>query len=752
MKEGLKKLTAFVLVLCFGVGMTGCGKGDGQEDARKKNEHMEIAENRLYGFQSIQPEGMVGNLSTFALGPDRIYVSTIDDSAMTEQDREDMGPDKFVTRLYFCDLDGTDVKEIDLQDLPGDDIQYMAYGGDDSLVMVIEQRNADGKMEDTWLVRMDADGNVIKQESIGKNLHEAYAMYRMIQDREGRVYLCYMDNFYLFDADLTFVKEVKPDFDANSIGLTKDGRVICSGADSPEAFVCELDFETGEFGKRYMTGTDQVGFAETYLEDDPYDFYFSNSYGCYGYNMEQELSTYLFDYEMSDLLWDDFLGMQTLGNGQFIAIDWKDSRQFDLLTQQDMSERERKTVITYGVTNLFMNDNVQEMIVKFNQSNEDYRIELRNYSEEEDPQMAFNLDVLSGNMPDIIDLNGLPADQYISKGLLEDLTPYFENDTEIHTEDFIDSVIEAMKVDGKIYYAAPNFEVHSVVAKKEDVEALDGITISEIKDILEKKGEKAKPFNTEEKVYMLFTFLGAGYSDFIDWENGTCHFDSQEFRDILEICDRKSSETEYLWGEGWGLPQLLRDGIVLFDDSSITCRELQLYRGLYDSDIALIGYPSESRDGSYFSFHNRMGIYSESENKDVAWEFIRTWLTKEYQGNMYLQGEDNLPTRKDAFELYLKIETATEDFVDEFGNKWFGDRHGVSGVDGVDVYMKAATDEDVKLLRDLIDKTHKTVEENPAVDEIIEDEVKAYFAGFQSVDKTVVHIQDRVGTYVNEAR
>lgn len=600
MKQRLKKLAACILVLCFGVGVTGCESSGGGKNVQN-NKHVELAENRLYGTQDLKPEGVEGNLTQFVLGPDRIYAYTTDHSAMTEQDLENGSRDKIVKRLYSFCPDGTDVKEIDLSGIPGNDIQYIAYGGDDSLVMLTDQYHG-RNVEDTWLVRIDAEGNVIKQESVQKNLHENYALYRMIQDREGRVYICYMENFYLFHADLTFAKEVKPDFAAGSIGLTKDGRVICSGADSSEMFICELDFEAGEFGKRYMTGFSQVELMETYLEDDPYDFYFSNENGCYGYDMEREMSTHLLDYEMSNLLWDDYFGMQTLGNGTFIAEDLRDDNQFALFTREDMSEWENKTVITYGVTDLIMNHHIQEMIAKFNRTNEDYRIELRDYSEEEDPQMAFNLDILAGNVPDIIDLNGLPADQYISKGLLEDLTQYYEKDSQIHTEDFIDSVMEAMKVDGKLYYAAPNFEVHSVIAKKEDVGDVDGITLSGVKELLEKKGEKAKPFQMDEKMYMLFCFLGGGYSDFIDWERGTCCFDSQEFKDMLEICNRKSSDTEYLWGEGWGLPQLLREGIVLFVATPISCQELQIYRGLYDSDITLTGYPCESKDGSYFSF------------------------------------------------------------------------------------------------------------------------------------------------------
>ncbi|MCM1180613.1 MAG: extracellular solute-binding protein [Clostridium sp.] len=748
MKIRLQKLAVMICVFWLGIGAAGCGSNF---EGGKTNPHMEHAENRLYEGEKIKPDGIAGNLLEYTVAGDRIYFVTWDNSAMTEQDIAEHNTEKAVRHLYSMKPDGMEVREIDLHDLPSDNIAAIAYGADGNLILRIRE-DKESAQADEWLIRMDLEGNVLGEQSIKNDLHESYAMYNMTADKEGRVYFCYMEYLYLFNADLTFAKKITPNFLLDGVGHTKDGTIICVGSDSAEKFICTLDFGTGDFGKRYQTGTDEVQISEACPQEDPYDFYYTNSYGAYGYNMEQEKSTWLFDFEMSAMTGDDFYGMKSLGGLRFMAIDWQEEQQFVILSQGDMQEWEEKTVITYGVVSLSMDVDLQTEIAEFNRANDKYRIELKDYSKEEDPQMAFNLDILTGNIPDIIDLKDLPADEYIEKGLLEDLSPYFEKDAEIGTEDLLDSVVEAMKVNDRIYYVAPVFQVYSVMAKKANVGNADGMTFAMMKDILEEKGDDAQPFDAGgEKVYMLFALLGGGYADFIDWESGTCRFDSQDFKDILEICNRKSSETEYALGDGWGMPELLRRDIVLFEGTWINLSQLQLYRGLFDGEIALVGYPCETKDGSFFAFPNRMGISAKSENKEAAWEFIRGFLKKEYPVKRDIMQSASLPVQKDAFELYIRIYTATREFTDEFGTTW-GEYCGMQGVDGVEVELGPSSKEDVELLRELIDKTHKTIEYNPAVDEIIEDEVKAYFAGARSVDKTAEEIQDRVSTYVNESR
>lgn len=92
-------------------------------------------------------------------------------------------------------------------------------------------------------------------------------------------------------------------------------------------------------------------------------------------------------------------------------------------------------------------------IMEFNSSNPDYCIEVHDYSQyntKDKPNgglLQLNLDIVSGNGPDIFDLTSLPIDQYTKSGLLEDLYPFIENDEELAAKPFVSTVIKAMETD-----------------------------------------------------------------------------------------------------------------------------------------------------------------------------------------------------------------------------------------------------------------------------------------------------------------
>ena len=68
----------------------------------------------------------------------------------------------------------------------------------------------------------------------------------------------------------------------------------------------------------------------------------------------------------------------------------------------------------------------------------------------------------------------------------------------------------------------------------------------------------------------------------------------------------------------------------------------------------------------------------------------------------------------------------------------------------IEIDKKPVTDEDAARYRALIDNAKGLQYYNNAVDNIIEEEVAAYFSGDKSVDEVCKIIQDRVSTYVNE--
>ena len=132
-----------------------------------------------------------------------------------------------------------------------------------------------------------------------------------------------------------------------------------------------------------------------------------------------------------------------------------------IVSKVPASSLEKKTVLTLATMDLDWN--TQRMLVKFNRSSPDYRIELLDYSEfntEEDytaGQTKLNAEIMAGKMPDILNLNGLNSfGKMASKGLLLDLMPLLNEDPELKGQIF-DNVLNALMTDGKLYRTASGF-------------------------------------------------------------------------------------------------------------------------------------------------------------------------------------------------------------------------------------------------------------------------------------------------------
>ena len=398
-------------------------------------------------------------------------------------------------------------------------------------------------------------------------------------------------------------------------------------------------------------------------------------------------------------------------------------------------------------------------IMAFNKKNKDYKIEIKDYIEEKDPIGRLNADILAGNAPDILELQSLPVQKYVQIGLLESLTPYFERDAEISTDDMIDSVLEAMKIDNELYYVCSSFNLNTVAARTRDVGNKRGWTFSEMKALLEEKDEGVSLFyDTDEmsKLGLLYYFLETGQADYVDWKTGECTFNSQEFMDMLQYCNNKGSDKEKDVSDTEEMelidstPSRIRAGeVLLYVDRGLTLKQVQVDRQLFDEDITYIGYPNESKQGSYLVPGTPIGISSTSDVKDKAWEFVRTFVTKEYQGrNVDL---DMLPTRQDCFDMNIQANMTAKTYTDEFGNV-VEPLNDTWNWGSVELHYKPVSQEEVNAFVDLIDNTTKVVYNDDEITDIVFEEAQAYFEEDRSLEETIKIIQKRVETYVNEQK
>lgn len=658
-----------------------------------------------------------------------------------------------INRLYVANLDGTEAKEIPLPELNENEYMgSMMINDSNEICIMLNSYDPKTDKSTTSILKIDETGKELSREDITKalGLDESNYYSQLIMDNKGRI-IAVMDNAVkVLDENYKATGEIKSDNYLDCAALTKNGEIICgsSGENGAQAQVLDVDGqkwgETIKLDLRYFSGSGSLMNG-----NDEYDFYYRDDNGIYGYSIENQKAVKLMDFVASNLSSEDSWNIIPISKDQFLGRVYNDNgTQLVKYTKVDPSSIVDKTVITVGAA--YIDDSVKKAAIEFNKTNQKYKIEFKDYSNEEDPGTKLNADIIAGNIPDVLYISDTGyLNQYISKGILEDLTPYFDKDSEISTEDIMKPVLEAMKVDDKLYYVATSFSVSTLVASSKDVGTETGWTFEDLKKLLKEKGDSARPFYTENKSDMLWSLMAAGTSDFVDWQTGECSFDDQDFKDILELCNTgKNEEMEYN-EDSPSYPSLIQEGKVLFNEGYVSLEEIQVYKQMYKDDITFIGYPNKDKEGSYFNLNMPFGISSKSDVKDGAWEFIRTFMTKEYQGtngNIW-----DSPTRQDCFDMMIKAKMATKTYTDELGQE-ISPTESTYGYDDLEVEIKPSSQEEVDMYTELINGTKKISGYDNEIMEIIQEEAKAYFAGEKSLDDTAAIIQNRVKTYVNENR
>ena len=683
--------------------------------------------------------------------------STEEDTSEAEDTSEEEPTEEYSGKSYYyvysMKTDGSDLQEISQPQVSDTEyINYMLAKSDGTVEFLLGWYNEKSQQSEYALVTYDESGKEDSRQDITKALgltDENYLSKVMLDDKDRYVFAT-DQAITVLDQNFKKVCEMKPESNyVEAIAKTKDGKIIVgdsSGEDGAKVQV--LDVDNQKWGETYTMDFKYFNSSDALINGIEYDFYYKDDSGIYGYDMASKKGTKLMDYVASNISSDNSYNISPISKDTMMGTAWDDNGSKIILYKKvDPSTITDKETITVGA--MYVDDNVKKAAIAFNKKSNKYQIEFKDYSNEEDPQTKMNADIIAGNVPDVICLSGLSVDQYAEKGILEDLTSYYEKDSDVSIDDLIPSVAKAMQIDGKYYYIAPGFYVNTLVGAAKTVGTESGWTIQDLKKILD-ENKDVRPFYSENKNDNLYNFITMNIGDYVDWSTGECSFDSQEFKDILEICNRGSDEETEYSEDAPSEPSLVKEGkVLLTNGGSMDMESVELYEAMFNGDITFIGYPNKEKKGSYFSFDMQLGIYSKSKVKDAAWEFLKTFLTLDYQGD-----RSNIwsnPTRQDAFDMLVKSKTATEKYTDELGNEIEPLQSGW-GWDDLSVEIGPLTDKQAQMYIDLVNNTEKTGEYNEEIGNIITEEAKAYFSGQKSLDETADVIQNRVKTYVNENR
>ncbi|MGN1148529.1 MAG: ABC transporter substrate-binding protein, partial [Lachnospiraceae bacterium] len=422
----------------------------------------------------------------------------------------------------------------------------------------------------------------------------------------------------------------------------------------------------------------------------------------------------------------------------------------------DIPDKEVLTLACY-----YLDYYMRKRVVAFNKENEQYRITVKDYSTYStmDDYAAgytqLNNDILSGQVPDILVINdyNMPVNSYIAKGVLADIGQMIDDDPELNREDFMTNVFDAYSVDGKLYSVIPSFYVSTVIGKTADVGETPGWTMDDLKALMEKHPESSVFGETMTRDTMLWQVMMFSGSRYVDRTTGECHFDTQEFIDMLEFLAQFPEE--YDWENAddsyWrDYETQYRSGKTLLMQTSISdFGDYGYYtQGYFGEPVTLIGFPSEEGIGAVVSANNQYAISAKSKNKEGAWEFLRYYLTEEYQNSNEMSY--TLPIRKDA--LLAKLEDAKDRpyWLNEDGSKEYYDR--TYWIGDQEIIINPLTDEETDMLYDYISSITMANYYDDSLRNIITEEAAAFFEGQKSAAEVAEIIQSRAQIYINESR
>lgn len=516
-----------------------------------------------------------------------------------------------------------------------------------------------------------------------------------------------------------------------------------------------------------------------YTGSQKYIFYYDNGDSLYGFNKETKAGEKILSWSAANINKDELMFFTFLEDGRIVAMtrSWgmngnDMTMELAILTETDASVLKDKVTLTYATQYLGYEE--RNKIIDFNKSSDKYRIEIKDYSEfntAEDYKAGLtklNTEIAAGNVPDILNVSGLPIQQYGAKGLLEDLWPYIDNDPDLGRDAIMENVFKAAEQDGKLYQVFSTFSIQTVVGATKVVGDRMSWTLDDLQAALATMPEGCTIFGEgDTKAGMLSNVLAQNMDAFVDWSTGQCSFDSEDFISLLEFCN--SFPLEYDWNNvDWeeyeddntrvmnGKQMLLNAYLYDLGDS------LQMYEVVFNGDYSFIGFPQEDGSvGSSFSLGNGIAMSSTCKDKEGAWSFMREYLMPQYANvdEEYMIGGYNLSTNKADFEKMVEMAMKKEYQLDENGNQVL-DENGqpievpkyTYGFNDLTVDVYATTQEQYDqfmALYNAIDSI-STYDEN--IYNIVNEVAGGYFNGDKTVQDTAKQIQDRVTLYVNEQR
>lgn len=253
----------------------------------------------------------------------------------------------------------------------------------------------------------------------------------------------------------------------------------------------------------------------------------------------------------------------------------------------------------------------------------------------EDYATWLNTQLISGDAGDIvITSDGLAVDKYRNMGVFEDLAPYLAGSKEFNDDDYYMNIFEAYKTESGALYqfpvsamACPLYMFDTRVVEESGTrDQIEGkaLTWQEAVKLAQQMYDNSSLSGVAmpEARTILGNIFTKEVVDSVDYDNGQVNLKADELKEVLDAFDEFGYYNIYAWDPDsirvFGLDytaDVENASMVLTNNEYVAAQWKQS-----DGKVHLSPY-----------FTKDFGINSKSENKALAWEFLRFLLSDDVQ-------------------------------------------------------------------------------------------------------------------------
>lgn len=424
------------------------------------------------------------------------------------------------------------------------------------------------------------------------------------------------------------------------------------------------------------------------------------------------------------------------------------------------------------IYSLTENKGVKQAISEYQKNNSEvyvkYEVGLSEGSgmTKEDAIRNLNTELLSGEGPDIILLDGMPVKSYMEKGILADLSSVLNEKFEQNT--FFENIVNSYKKEDKVYAIPSRFQIPVLFGDTAIVDEISDLdTLADMVQKLREENETGSitglynEKETLEKLYDVYSpswlaednsikkeqltaFLSDAKRIYEPEQKGISEADKKEHEEYIEYSEEYLGEDFYLNAGNSAMDYLIGNQKLGFGKSS-TVSTLSMDYSMITSVLNKKEGEQKIKlmpgcAGNVFIPSSVIGVCENSSSKELAMDFVSSLLSEEIQSSAT---EAGYPVNKKAFSASLENPQGEEE------SSMF---YTVSTEDGDAVNMEVTwiTEEEKNQLEKMVDSLEVASITDETIKEAVLELAPAALNGEKSPEDVANEIINKVQIYLSE--